>query len=736
MLSHGDLEENLAILADFSEFFASKENIEKLVKWCHEDLSLPKPIARLLINKIAPWVLSRAGNALQKLGSEGLSQLNKCFRKKFVCYRWLTSDLIVLLHTRVLKNSEAKAQLVKSRKLLEQSIFEPGKAKNILEDTELWNQLNSYQQGLVSLLSSLSGIKDLSNEIRDLVKQKQLLFLERRDAVEVKAVFSTDWLKYPQAVSTLFGRQYEIEQLKKFLFCKPFFQWWLITGPGGVGKSRLALEMMRGLPECWHWGFLNEETLKTFQFIGWSPDRPTFFVIDYAETHFQLIAELLTELSSREERVDGQFEVPVRVLLIERLAEGAKWWNVVAPKGSNEKAMRLKTLFNEGVPLSINGLTFDDQRKAFDSFSDGQIDLSGADEDFWKSIDQLSNGGLPLFIGMAVAACFTHGYNKVRLWDQECLLDFVYNHEMRIWKQKICDEKLYNNVRLLTSIATICNGISPKNINEYDGIVKLLGEIDLDGYEIRENSVMVTGNYDIKIEPDVFGEFIVLKILECKDKNFFSSGLNRLIKIINIVCEINLSSFVAFLSRCFVDFPYLNIQCDFIYAYSKDKKFHGVFLNVFKSFALMDFVVENYNRSSYLFKLITDIEPNDGNMWYYLGISYYKLGCLGKAGKACFEAAELKPNDPDMWHLSGICYYENGDFKQAIDAFDKFLEINSSESDIWLLKSHAHIKCLEYLKAEESVTKALILGCNDDIIVEFRVYLFILNNYILPYLLK
>lgn len=54
------------------------------------------------------------------------------------------------------------------------------------------------------------------------------------------------------------GRGNELDELRGFLAAEAPFSWWLWTGPAGVGKSRLAVELCRDASCSWHAGFLRE----------------------------------------------------------------------------------------------------------------------------------------------------------------------------------------------------------------------------------------------------------------------------------------------------------------------------------------------------------------------------------------------------------------------------------------------------------------------------------------------
>ena len=90
---------------------------------------------------------------------------------------------------------------------------------------------------------------------------------------------------YGARAAPFIGRDSEIEELEAFLQSDASFQWWLLLGPGGQGKSRLALELCLNQRESWYAGFLRDDK---FDWLTWKPDKPTLIVADYAVMWFNL----------------------------------------------------------------------------------------------------------------------------------------------------------------------------------------------------------------------------------------------------------------------------------------------------------------------------------------------------------------------------------------------------------------------------------------------------------------
>ncbi|MFG3117859.1 serine protease [Streptomyces sp. NPDC048197] len=102
-----------------------------------------------------------------------------------------------------------------------------------------------------------------------------------------------------------------------------------VTGTGGVGKTRLASELLRHLsepqtgidpPRPWSGGFLSETPLRTAQYAALSTaNRPMLLIIDYAETRLDQVDELLNVVCG-----SGGAAQPIRLLLLAR--DQGSWW--------------------------------------------------------------------------------------------------------------------------------------------------------------------------------------------------------------------------------------------------------------------------------------------------------------------------------------------------------------------------------------------------------------------------
>ncbi|MBN8607017.1 MAG: hypothetical protein J0L81_08885 [Caulobacterales bacterium] len=167
------------------------------------------------------------------------------------------------------------------------------------------------------------------------------------------AAFSAEWLLYHQENVPFFGRDDELKRLDDFVNSGDGagFRWWCIVGHGGVGKSRLALELLRRLTEGWAGGFVPKDKVAPSHAASWVPDRHTLWVVDYASAYGANLQRFLAVLARR--FADSPFSV--RVLVIERDYNNQRgWWSDLTNSLAREQNLLNERL--HGEPMIVDAL--------------------------------------------------------------------------------------------------------------------------------------------------------------------------------------------------------------------------------------------------------------------------------------------------------------------------------------------------------------------------------------------
>jgi len=120
------------------------------------------------------------------------------------------------------------------------------------------------------------------------------------------------------------GRDAELREIDTFLG-EPTkaFRWMLLYGSGGVGKSRLAMEVCLAAQGEWHAGFLSERSQEP-DWTRWRPMAPTLIVVDYAARDTERAGRIVRALAGRIAN-DGdivQLAAPARLILLEQTSGG------------------------------------------------------------------------------------------------------------------------------------------------------------------------------------------------------------------------------------------------------------------------------------------------------------------------------------------------------------------------------------------------------------------------------
>lgn len=145
------------------------------------------------------------------------------------------------------------------------------------------------------------------------------------DAGEVGHVRSYGTLLRPdRGVTRFMGREVELEALQTWCHDLSACPVRLVTGAGGVGKTRLALELADRLEaEAWEWIKVNPQREVDAACAAVDLGRQVLLIVDYAETRPGL-SQMLDAIARQ--RADGR-TAGLRVLLVARAT--GEWWQLL-----------------------------------------------------------------------------------------------------------------------------------------------------------------------------------------------------------------------------------------------------------------------------------------------------------------------------------------------------------------------------------------------------------------------
>jgi hypothetical protein len=353
----------------------------------------------------------------------------------------------------------------------------------------------------------------------------------------IRSLDTDDFLLYTNTRIETIGRADELTALRAFLDEDAPFLWWLWTGPAGVGKSRLAVELCRTVAGSWHAGFLREH--EQHRLGGVRPLAPTLVIVDYAAQRAGWLSDALFELSRRHQGSK------IRVLVLERSDEGSWWDTVQRLQRLGEAADVAATMY--GLPHGLGGLSRQAQRQLISAVAETlQATLSKTDiEDIADHAHSIDGYDTPLFTLIATMDWFVDTMADGR---DDALRRLVARADAQLAAQ-IQDPGAAFRARNLRFLATTLGGLS---VQDYDALLVTpapSATSALPGLYDHPSEVASAALFD-GFRPDIVGELSVLDQLAAGGLSGHAGAA-----LLELAWRASGPSYVAFVERTAEDHP-------------------------------------------------------------------------------------------------------------------------------------------------------------------------------------
>ncbi len=318
------------------------------------------------------------------------------------------------------------------------------------------------------------------------------------------------------------GRKNELGLLHDWANQKLDFSWTLVAGVGGMGKSRLALELcLRLALDGWHAGFLAHGTALTeaAKFAEFTPSRPTLLVIDYVSLNPHWAGEVVRTLLDA--ATIEPFAFPVRVLLLERTGAVSPWFYDFSRNQQSRLMGRAARLDPDKGFIELRGLDLDDRWNLFRTVALGADteredlveDLEWHRDDIEGALNEIDPKATPLFTALAAEA--TQAGRQIWQFNRRALLNDIFLREQVRWRTLAADAADLARHERAGALATMVGGLPVLMAAQHAAIEPFPFD------QIRYNDPLVQAingpspsiEHIVAMEPDILGEWFVLRRL-------------------------------------------------------------------------------------------------------------------------------------------------------------------------------------------------------------------------------
>lgn len=326
------------------------------------------------------------------------------------------------------------------------------------------------------------------------------------------------------------GRTGELAQLEAFCQSDATVSWWAVTGPGGMGKSRLVHEFVSARrKEDWavHWLSPSEyETLDQWQ----PPAQRCIVVADNVQAYLQTLGEWIRSVLAcrRSEKL--------RLLLLERDGESfrsARWGELLLADDPYNEAVSSSCYRAEF--LKLPPLSEEELKTIMKNFAQASGKPLKDDDHAARLLRTLQkiDGTLqrPVY-ALAIADTWCSGKDPVH-WDKERILNELVTRDMKFYYDRlrtVSEKKISRELRteFETLLARSCVvpflPLESLKVEDYPKLSKRAAEADMDFHDLlRLMGIVRTGRLSIRARNKRSGEekeqveYIEVVALDCPD---------------------------------------------------------------------------------------------------------------------------------------------------------------------------------------------------------------------------
>ena len=329
------------------------------------------------------------------------------------------------------------------------------------------------------------------------------------------------------------GRNTEMADLDGFLDHPAPFAWRLMTGPGGAGKSRLALELCLAAAPAWRAGFVEKSQLADLRFWRqWRPNRPTLLVIDYAGPFGETAGNLVRVLLAKQYRP----EFPLRLLLIER--QRGEWFDAFAGRGTTDRSAVLSARYpgRDGPDLTLGPLADADLGRILA----GAAVTDGSESRRDSTLAKLATFDPERRALFAILLAVTPAYADDRV---AAVREIVRRERLARWEPAGCTEE---DVTLLAMSTILSGAARPQLQGRGPWLDRALGQLKTSRYR-QLTGQTETGKLGY-LKPNVVGELFVLDWLQdLPDEDA--------VEPMPLAWAIDADAVAGFMIRALIDYP-------------------------------------------------------------------------------------------------------------------------------------------------------------------------------------